>query len=163
MSHNLTKVNSQPGLSVNVTTTTVNEGTNLYFTEARTLSVVETERETNPVIQDKHFYTTGEVAVKQGDLYWRIISPIKILECKAYVGTAPTGATLSLHVVKNDSSAPEDLLYNLDINVSSNETSSQTSHTLAVGDYLRVDIVQIGSTVKGSDLIVSFKYQSILN
>lgn len=163
MSHNLTKVNSQAGLSVDINTSNITEGTNLYYTEARALSSIETERASNPVVQDKHFYTTGEIAIKQGDLYWRMISPVKILECKAYVGTAPTGTTLSLHVVKNNSSAPEDLLYNLNIEVSSNETNSTDSHILQVGDYLRIDIVQIGSLVKGSDLIVSFKYHSILD
>ena len=169
MSHNLTKVLNQPGLKesensnqfINVTLDTDNvpEGdNNLYYTSDR---VVDTMR-VNPIIQDRHFYTVDELAVKQGDLYWRIISPIKLLQAKAYVGTPSVGADISLHVIKNDSTAPEDLLYDLDITSTTNEVYIDQEYTLAVGDYLRVDVVQTGTTTKGSDLIVSFKYHSIL-
>ena len=169
MSHNLTKVLNQPGLKeidnsnqfINVTldTDNVDEGTNnLYYTDARGLVTMQA----NPIIQDRHFYTVDELAVKQGDLYWRIISPIKLLQAKAYVGTPSVGADISLHVIKNDSTAPEDLLYDLDITSTTNEVFINNEYTLAVGDYLRVDVVQVGTTTKGSDLIVSFKYHSIL-
>ena len=172
MSHKLTKVLEQPGLKqiddnsnqfINVTLNTDNvdelEGAdNLYYTHDRFLESMRT----SPIIQDRHFYTVDELAVKQGDLYWRIISPIKLLQAKAYVGTPSVGADISLHVIKNDSTAPEDLLYDLDITSTTNEVFIDYEYTLAVGDYLRVDVVQVGTTTKGSDLIVSFKYHSIL-
>lgn len=170
MSHKLTKVLEKPGLKefdinsnqfINVTldTDNVSEGVNnLYYTDVRGLATMRD----NPIIQDRHFYTVDELAVKQGDLYWRIISPIKLLQAKAYVGTPSVGADISLHVIKNDSTAPEDLLYDLDITSTTNEVYIDHEYTLAVGDYLRVDVVQVGTTTKGSDLIVSFKYHSIL-
>ena len=77
MSHNLTKVLTQPGLKeidnsnqfINITldTDNVSEGVNnLYYTDARGLATMRD----NPIIQDRHFYTVDELAVKQGDLYW---------------------------------------------------------------------------------------------
>ena len=164
MSHNLTKVNSQPGLSVSLNTDNVQEGTtNLYYTETRGLATISNERTDNPTYQDKHFYTIGELSVKQGTLYWRIIHDLKITKVIAHVKTPSIGVDISIHVVKNDNVNPSDLLYDLDIQATQNQVTNNTDKNLVAGDFIRIDIVQIGTTVKGNDLTVSFQYQSDLS
>ena len=52
-----------------------------------------------------------------------------------------------------------------DITIPSGQSVTQSTEsptTLQAGDYIRVDIAQVGTTNPGSDLIVSFKYRSII-
>ena len=163
MSYKLVKINNDPGRIVELETTEVPEGTNLYYTEDRATASILAHRETVPTYQDKHFYTTGQVAVKTGDLYWNIIHPITIVSVSAKVKTAPSGAALTFYVQKNGAQSPDDLLYDLTIPPNSNSiTSNQAAVDLEVGDYIQIDIASVGDPIPGSDLIVSFKYYSHL-
>lgn len=166
MSFKLTKVNNLPGENITVVTDDIPEPanpTNLWYTNARVVSDVESNRTTNPTIQDKHFYTVGDVVVKTGDLYWQIISPIQILQAQLFAKTAPTGSNLGIVVIKNAGTQPTDELYDLELIPGSTLIQSNTSPvSLAAGDYIRVDVLQVGNTSPGSDMIVSFKYRSII-
>jgi|13_taG_2_1085334.scaffolds.fasta_scaffold00160_2 S-adenosylmethionine:tRNA-ribosyltransferase-isomerase (queuine synthetase) len=165
MAFKLTKVNSLPGENISVDTDDVPElvgATNLYYTQARTNSDIVSHRNTNPTIQDKHFYTIGEIALKVGDLYWQILSDIEIISVQAVLKENPVGGKVNLAIVKNLGSALADTLFTLDIFPNDNLVISNTSAvTLQQGDYIRVDVLQVGSTTAGSDLTVSFKYRSI--
>lgn len=166
MAFKLTKVNNLPGEKIILETDDIPESanaTNLWYTDTRAETVVQAHRETSPTIQDKHFYTVGEVAVKIGDLYWQIISPIEILQTQLYLKTPSSGSNLSVNIIKNGGGDPANLLYNLELIAGDNIVQSNSgSATLQAGDYLQVDVLQVGSATSGSDMIVSFKYRSII-
>lgn len=166
MSFKLTKVNNLPGELISVVTDDIPESlnaNNLWYTQQRVSSDIQAQRVSNPTIQDKHFYTVGEVAVKTGDLYWQIISPIEILEARAYLKIPATGNLLEAQVVKNTGANPSDILFTLELLPNSSSVISNTpAVTLLAGDYIRIDILQVGSATPGSDLIISFKYRSII-
>ena len=73
------------------------------------------------------------------------------------VGTAPTGASVIVDVNKNGSTIFSTQGNRPTIVASSNVDSSSTPDTTSVvsGDYLTIDIDQIGSTVAGTDLVVT--------
>ena len=165
MAFKLTKVNQLPGQFISVVTDNIPEPaenpTNLWYTDDRADSRIAEIRNTLPTIQDKHFYTIGEIEVKQGDLYWHILADIEILSCQILVKEAPVGNKIQINVVKNQGSDPSDVLYDLDITPLSNSAISNTAPvSLSAGDFIRIDILQRGSTTSGSDLVVSFAYRT---
>lgn len=166
MSFKLTKVNSLPGENITVVTDDIPESgtpTNLWYTNARVVADVESNRNSNPTYQDKHFYTTGEVAPKIGDLYWHILSPIEIEQVQLYVKTAPTGSNLGIRVTLNQGAQLSDDLYSLQLTPGSDLIQSTSgSVTVDSGNYIRIDVLQVGNVTPGSDMIVSFKYRSII-
>ena len=166
MSFKLTKVNSLPGENITVVTDDIPEPlnpTNRWYTNARVVADVESNRTSNPTYQDKHFYTTGLVAPKTGDLYWQILSPIEIEQVQLYVKTAPTGTNLGIQVTLNEGSLVSDNLFSLQLQPGDTLIQSTTApKTVNSGDYIRIDVLQVGQTTPGSDMIVSFKYRSII-
>ena len=166
MSFKLTKVNSLPGENISVVTDDIPESatpTNLWYTNQRVVSDIESNRTSNPTYQDKHFYTTGEVVPKTGDLYWHILSPIEIEQVQLYVKTAPLGSNLGIQVTLNQGAQLSDNLYSLQLTPGSNLIQSNSgSVTVDSGNYIRIDVLQVGNTTAGSDMIVSFKYRSII-
>lgn len=95
---------------------------------------------------------------------WAAPIPGEILEVIATVGTQPTGSPLIVDVKKNGVS-----LYTTVANRPTIAVSTSTSATsgvsgdpdvrgFAVGDVLSLDVIQIGSTVAGSDLDVTVAY-----
>lgn len=79
-----------------------------------------------------------------------------IVAVRATVGTAPTGATLIVDVNKNGTTIFTTQANRPTIAVSTNtikRTNAEVT-TLADGDYLTVDVDQVGSTVAGSNLVV---------
>ena len=167
MSFKLTKVNNLPGQFISVVTDDIPEPqqnpTNKWYTDQRVNSDISSHRNNSPTLQDKHFYTTGQIATKTGDLYWQIISAIEIISVQVYFKTPPTGSNAAIYIQKNQATNPSDLLF--DITIPSGQSVTQSTEspaTLQAGDYIRVDIAQVGTTTPGSDLIVSFKYRSII-
>ena len=82
---------------------------------------------------------------------------LTITSVRASVGTAPTGAALLVDVNKNGTT-----LFTTQSNRPSVAISGNTATAAAVqvtswaaGEYLTVDVDQIGSTVAGSDLVVT--------
>jgi hypothetical protein len=73
------------------------------------------------------------------------------------VGTAPTGAALVLDVNKNGSTIWSTQGNRVSVSAASNSATTTTFNTtaLADGDYLTIDVDQIGSSVAGSDLTVT--------
>jgi hypothetical protein len=79
-----------------------------------------------------------------------------ILAVRASVGTAPVGSSVIVDVNKNGTSIFGDQLERPAI-APGNNTSKSTGMTVTTvddGEYLTVDIDQIGSTQSGSDLVV---------
>lgn len=83
-----------------------------------------------------------------------------LVHASASVGTQPTGASVIVDVNKNGTTIFTTQSNRPEIAVSTNEDVSGTPDvtTWADGDYLTIDIDQIGSTVAGADLTVTVVY-----
>lgn len=81
----------------------------------------------------------------------------------AMVGTAPTGASVIVDVNKNGSTIYGTQSNRPTIAVSTNSATvgAHTATTVTDGDYITIDIDQIGSTVAGADLVVVVRMQRI--
>ncbi len=93
------------------------------------------------------------------DLAPLIIAPfaLTILKAFARVKTAPTGASVIIDVNKNGTSIWATTQANRLTIAAAALSASQTAFdttTLAEGDYLTIDVDQIGSTIAGADLTV---------
>jgi hypothetical protein len=100
---------------------------------------------------------TGVAAVVGGAVRW--YNPkggaLTVLTARASVNTAPTGASLIVTLVKNGATT----IATLTITAGSYTSGLQTVNAaLADGDYLTVNITQVGSTVAGSDLTVQITH-----
>lgn len=93
----------------------------------------------------------------------RVVIPFlaEIINVEAVVGTAPTGASLVLDILKNGTS-----IFTTTANrptIAAGSTSSGVGVRpdvveVAQGDLLELQVVQVGSTVAGSDLDVTVQY-----
>lgn len=108
------------------------------------------------------FSMAGTLTVKTGTLRVPIHGgTFDIISIDAMVGTAPTGASAIVDVNKNGTTVygtqanrPTIAAGTTDATVGAHSVTSVTS-----GDYLTVDVDQIGSTVAGADLVVSIRLQ----
>jgi hypothetical protein len=99
------------------------------------------------------FSTSGELAVATGAMGVPWYGGARTLQrLAARVGTAPTGAALVLALKKNGATVAT-------LSVAAGSLAAQTTTfsdaTIADGDYLTLDVTQVGSTVKGSNLVAS--------
>lgn len=102
------------------------------------------------------FGKEGVLAVGAGTARWYAKSAWTITQVRASVGTAPTGASLIVDVNKSGTT-----IFTTQSNRPTIAASGFTDladaidvTAIADGDYLTVDIDQIGSSVAGSDLTV---------
>lgn len=74
--------------------------------------------------------------------------------------TAPTGASIKVDVNKNGTTVFTTQANRPTIAVSTNASSAAVPDVaaLAAGDYLTVDIDQVGSTIAGADLVVVLRF-----
>lgn len=104
------------------------------------------------------FSRQGILSVSTGTLRLPVEGSYTIVGVRLMVGTAPTGQALIVDVNKNGATIYTTQSNRPTIAAGSNSggpgaTPDVTS--LVAGDYLTVDIDQIGTTVAGSDLVVS--------
>ena len=72
----------------------------------------------------------------------------------AFVDTAPVGSSVNTSVKKNGSS-----LQNIIIAAGATSTSNTSlNHSFVSGDYITVDITQVGSTTAGENLYIVFTF-----
>ena len=93
--------------------------------------------------------------VMNGSARWYAPRAVTIQSMAAYVQTAPTGASLNLRVNKNGSSIATP-------SIADGATSGSLTgltETMNAGDYLTVDITQVGSTVAGANLSLVIVYK----
>lgn len=105
------------------------------------------------------FAVTGAVTVAAGKSRIYVEGNYTIVTVRASVNTAPTGASLICDVSKNGTT-----IYTTQANrptiAASGFTATANSPnvtTFVSGDYLTVDVDQIGSTIAGSDLTVTIR------
>lgn len=79
-----------------------------------------------------------------------------ITRADAYIDTAPTDASILIQAQINDADIWTDgQRLTIEASATSGTTSTFTTSTVSDGDYITLDIDQVGSTVAGSDLTVS--------
>lgn len=105
-----------------------------------------------------YFSRPGQLGVETENARLPAPSALSIVSAMAMVNTAPTGASLVVDILKNGSTIWPTNPGNRPTITAGNFTSSLVVPdvtSLSAGDYLQVSIVQVGSTVPGSDLTVS--------
>ena len=105
------------------------------------------------------FAVTGAVTVGTGKSRIYLEDEYVIETVRAAVDTAPTGAALVVDVNKNGTTIYTSETKRPSIAAGTNTDLGDTPDvtTLAAGDYLTVDVDQVGSTAAGSDLTVTVR------
>lgn len=105
------------------------------------------------------FAITGALTVQTGKSRVYFEGSYTIVSVRAAVNTAPTGATLICDVNKNGTTIYTTQTARPTIAISgfSATGNSPAITTVVSGDYITVDLDQIGSTVAGSDLTVTIR------
>jgi hypothetical protein len=85
----------------------------------------------------------------------------RIVDVRTMVGTAPTGASILVDVNKNGTTIFTTQGNRPSIAASGNASSAAVPDvtTASAGDYLTVDVDQVGSSVAGADLVVVVRIQ----
>jgi hypothetical protein len=106
-------------------------------------------------ILERHYRKPGVLTVNTGTEKWYIPVDSTITSIRARVESAPSGTTpLNLAVKVNNISTAT-----LSINSSTTISSLNTATVLLkTNDYVTVDVVNIGNSVPGTDLTVTFTY-----
>lgn len=104
----------------------------------------------------KTYSYTGTLVVNTGEKRLYMTRTGSFGDFDMFVSTAPSGADLTVQINKNGSQIATGTLSAGDL--SSTDNSIPTSQAGFVsGDYLTVDITQIGSSTAGEDLYINFK------
>lgn len=114
------------------------------------------ERLLTHAIEAYPYSVTGTLTVRTGVSRIYVEGNYTFETCRASVGTAPTGASVIVDVKKNGTTIYSTQSARPTIAVSTNSAvgNSPAITTFASGDYITVDVAQIGSTVAGADLVV---------
>lgn len=114
------------------------------------------------VVRD--FTIQGNAAVSTGKSRAPIHSSAVIASVRVMANTAPTGAALIFDVKKNGTSIYATTPANrpqIAAGATSGTGGTPDTTALAAGDRLTVDVVQVGSTVPGADIVVSVQLQQV--
>jgi len=106
------------------------------------------------------FVKSGNLATGTGTFRFYAQYALTLKEMEISVATAPTGAAILADLNKNGTTVFSTQSNRPTVAVSGNvgTTTTFNTTTLADGDYLTVDIDQVGSTVTGADLVVVIRY-----
>jgi hypothetical protein len=102
---------------------------------------------------DRHYNYPGTLTVNTGTLRWYIQGSTTVKKIRAQVTTVSSGANITLGIRKNTI-----LEANISIPQTVNAAVINTNIQAVDGEYFTVDILSVGSTTNGSDLVVSFSY-----
>jgi hypothetical protein len=109
------------------------------------------------------FSVTGTVAVATGKSRIYLEGNYVIESVRAAVNTAPTGAALIVDVNKNGTTIYTTQTARPQIAAAAFTATgnSPAVTTFAAGDYITVDVDQVGSTVAGADLTVTIRLRRV--
>lgn len=98
----------------------------------------------------------GALAVAAGTLQLPLSGSYTLIDYRVRVGTAPTGAALIVDINKNGTTlfTTQSARPTVAVSTQLASTTAPAVTTFVNGDYISVDVDQIGSTVAGSDLVV---------
>lgn len=121
------------------------------------------ERLLTHAIEVYTFTVTGAVTVTTGKSRIYLEGDYIVETVRAAANTAPTGAALIVDVNKNGTTLYTTQSARPSIAASANSaTGNSPAVTLfTAGDYMTVDVDQIGSTVAGSDLTVTVRLRKV--
>ena len=107
------------------------------------------------------FSFSGPLVVVTGTSRFRFPLAVTLVAVSAAVTTAPTGASILVDVNKNGTTIYTTQANRPAIAVSTNAGAETTPDVTAIaaGDYLTVDVDQVGSTIAGADLSVFVRYR----
>ncbi len=108
------------------------------------------------------FSISGAVYVTTGQARMYVESSRTVTLVRASVGTAPTGASIIVDVLKNGTSIFNVTPANRATITAGTNTAvagSPDTTTFTTGDYITVSVTQVGSAVAGADLTVSVRLQ----
>lgn len=105
----------------------------------------------------------GELYVVSGKVRFYLQRDYRITAIAVAVGFAPTGASVIVDINKNGTTIFTTQANRPTIAVGANSdlTSAPDIDTLSVGDYLTVDVDQVGSSFAGSDLTVQIELTEV--
>ena len=103
----------------------------------------------------KTFNRSGDLAVTTGTQRFYLVATSELSNVEAYVKTAPVGADATFNIIKNGSTTIKTVTIS-DGNTSSGDNLSEIA--LAEGDYLTVNITQVGSSTAGADLYINLSF-----
>lgn len=102
------------------------------------------------------FFMSGLLTTKVGGLRVYMDYPCTVDVVRIGVGTAPTGATVMVDVNRNGTTiyGTQALRPAIAISAFTAVGGTESNGVFAAGDYLTVDVDQVGSTIAGQDLSV---------
>jgi hypothetical protein len=105
----------------------------------------------------------NELYVVTGKVRFYLQRDYKITAIAVAVGVAPTGSALIVDINKNGTTifTTQENRPTIAVGANSDLTSAPDIDTLSVGDYLTVDIDQVGSSFAGSDLTVQIELTEV--
>jgi hypothetical protein len=114
-------------------------------------------------VETHTFAQTGVIAVGTGKSRIYFEGNFVIDTVRAAVGTAPTGASLIIDVNKNATTiyTTQSARPTIAIGAFTATGNSPAITTFALGDYMTVDVDQVGSTIAGSDLTVAIRVHPV--
>lgn len=121
------------------------------------------ERLLTHAIEVYTFSVTGAVTVATGKSRMYLEGSYTVETIRVAANTAPTGAALIVDVNKNGTTIFTTQGNRPQVAASANSGTSNSPDvlTFASGDYITVDVDQIGSTVAGSDLTVTVRLRKL--
>lgn len=155
-------MSTQNANSVTITGGTISTIQDLAIADGGTgASTAAAARANLGVVQEKIYTWPGNASVNTGALRIYFKRAATILNVYASCSTAPTGASLILDVNLNGVTIFTTQGNRPTIAAAgfTDLTNAPNVTAVAAGDFLTVDIDQIGSTVPGADIIVAIEYQ----
>lgn len=112
------------------------------------------------VTQSTTYTALGNLSAAAGTARLYFSNAVTITNVIAGVGTAPTGAPILIDVNRNGTTIFTTQANRPTIAVSTNSDTASVPDVTAVaaGQYLTIDIDQVGSGVTGADLVVTVEY-----
>ncbi len=159
---------SRPDTLAGAVATPATGFSNEFTPDGRILYLKDDDANVRPVDmswENIPFASSGVLAVKVGTSRLPIKGgTFQIQTVAAMVNTAPTGASVIIDVNKNGAT-----IFGTQVNrptiaaaATSATVGAHSTLTVTDGDYLTIDIDQVGSTVAGADLVVIIRMQRII-
>ena len=97
----------------------------------------------------------GDLSIVEGTAKWYAPFKARVFGITSRLGTAADGV-INIQVQQNDSNQ---FAYSHPANNTSRDFTDSAAFTMNAGSYLTVDVTSIGTSAKGKDLVVQFKYR----
>ena len=97
----------------------------------------------------------GDLSIVEGTAKWYAPFKARVFGITSRLGTAADGV-VNIQVQQNDSNQ---FAYSHPANNTSRDFTDSAAFTMNAGSYLTVDVTSIGTSAKGKDLVVQFKYR----